>query len=285
MGIVLRQGEPEFAIVDAYYALAKREPTRRGNLEIGHTDAFKSNFLDLVRMLDAKQQSHVVIVAHGTASGFLMPITDKTSDEADNAALKDLLALVDQWPSLDAGMVGTFAAGYNTPEDQVRELVKLCHKVRAHESNCLAVHIRGCRIGKKVENLQTIKQLFNSLVVSGARCPMLYAPFNPVWSRPEDQDVAAWKTANKPATRRREFTDRGAGRSTLVLDCDYHGAKASTQGVIEHADDLAQWASVFFGNANHHVTRSMPVCAMWPDSGYALAHEQAYVDELTAVRD
>src|SRR5687767_13458859 len=76
MGIALRQSEPEFAIVDSYYAVAKREPTRRGDLEIARTDAFKSNFLDLVRTLVAKQQSHVVVVAHGNDSGLLMPITD-----------------------------------------------------------------------------------------------------------------------------------------------------------------------------------------------------------------
>ena len=63
MGIALPPAKPEFAIVDEYCRRAKREPTRRGDLEISRTDTFKPNFLDLVRMLVAKQQSHVVIVS------------------------------------------------------------------------------------------------------------------------------------------------------------------------------------------------------------------------------
>jgi hypothetical protein len=77
MGIALRPAKPEFAIVDEYYRRAKREPTRRGDLEISRTDTFKPNFLDLVRMLVAKQQSHVVIVSHGGGDGLHLDLTDK----------------------------------------------------------------------------------------------------------------------------------------------------------------------------------------------------------------
>ena len=284
MGIALRQSEPEFAIVDEYYRRAKREPTRRGDLEISRTDAFKSNFLDLVRVLAAKQASHVVIVAHGNADGLLMPVTDKTSDSADTSVLRDLASLVDQMPKPDAQMVATFARGYSVTPAEVRALVAACYKVRMHESNCLAVHIRGCKIGQKTENLATIRRLFNSLVVSGPECPMLYAPFTPEWSRPQDKDVDAWKAHNKPDTRRREFHAPGAGRSRLVLDVNYAGSKSSTQGVIQHADDLAKWAEVFYGHSQHGVQRAMPIAAMWAEKECFLAHEQGYVDQLNAVR-
>ena len=284
MGIVLRQSEPEFNIVETYYNAAKREPTRRGDLEVARTDAFRSNFLDLVRMLAAKQQSHVVIVAHGNDSGLLMPITDKTTDSADNSVIKDLVILVDEFPKLSATKVSQFAAGYNVTEDEVKELVAQCHKVRKHESNCLAVHIRGCKIGAKDENLVSIRKLFGSLVVSAPRCPMLYAPFTPVWSRPNDQNVAAWKAAHTPETRRREFVDTAAGRSRLVLDVNYGGSTASTQGVIEHADDLAKWADLIYKNNTHGTQRSMPIAAMWPEGGYFLPHETGYIDQIMASR-
>jgi len=284
MGIALRQSEPEFAIVDDYYRRAKREPTRRGDLEISRTDAFRSNFLDLVRTLVSKQSSHVVIVAHGNSDGLLMPLTDKTNDRADNRVLSELSELVDQWPSLDAQMVKAYATGYAVTQAEVRALVQNCYTIRNHESNCVAVHIRGCKIGAKTENLETIRGLFNSVVVSGPECPMLYSPFTPEWSRPRDKDVDAWKASNKADTRRREFYSPGAGRSRLVLDVNYAGSTSSTQGVIQHADDLAKWAQDFYGNMNHGVQRAMPIAAMWPESGYFLAHEQGYIDQINAVR-
>ena len=284
MGIALRMSDPGFAIVDAYYARAKREPTRRGDLEIGSTDAFRSNFLDLVRMLDAKQQSHVVIVTHGTDDGLWMPLTATTKDKADNAALIDLLELVNQHPTLDASTVAAFTAVYNVPEDDVRALVAVCIKVRHHNSNCVAIHIRGCRIGSNIKNLDTIRELFDSTVVSAPKCPMLYARFEPFWSRPSDQKVDAWNSANPPHTRRREFVDTAKGLSRLVLDTDYAGTTSSAQGVIQRADDLAKWANVFYGNLSHGVQREMPVAAMWTDSGYFVAHEQGYIDQIVASR-
>ena len=284
MGIALRQSDPGFEIVDAYYARAKRERTRRGDLEIGSTDAFRSNFLDLVRMLDAKQQSHVVVVAHGSDGGLLMPLSARTSDEADNEALARLLELVNQHPAVDASAVTAFVTDYNIPEDDVRALVAVCIKVRHHDSNCVAVHIRGCKIGANIENLDTIRELFDSIVVSAAKCPMLYSPFEPFWSRPADKDVDAWKSANPPDSRRREFVDPAKGLSRLVLDANYAGAKSSAQGVIQHADDLAKWANLFYGNITHGVQRQMPVAAMWTDTGYFLAHEQGYIDQIVASR-
>jgi hypothetical protein len=282
MGIALRPSKPEFAIVDEYYKRAKREPTRRGDLEIARTDAFKPNFLDLLRMLVAKQQSHVVIASHGSDDGLLLPLTDKTTDSADNRVLSELSQLVDQWPSLNAGMVKAYATGYAISEAEVRALVQNCYKIRTHDSNCLAVHIRGCKIGAKTENLETIRGLFNSLVVSAPECPMLYTTFKPNWSRPAEKDVGAWISANQPDTRRREFYHSGLKR--LVLDVDYAGATSSTQGVVQRADDLARWADVVYANKNHGVQMSMEIAAMWPESGYFLPHEQGYIDQINAVR-
>jgi hypothetical protein len=285
MGIALRPAKPEFAIVDEYYRRAKREPTRRGDLEISRTDAFKPNFLDLVRMLVAKQQSHVVIVSHGGDDGLHLDLTDKTSDWADNRALLKLVLLVDEWPSLDAGHVKAYAKDYSISEAEVRALVQNCYKIRKHESNCLAVHIRGCKIGATTENLETIQGLFNSLVVSAPECPMLYATFHPDWSRPAEKDVDAWNTKNKAATRRREFYPPGSGLKRLVLDVNYAGSTSSTQGVVQRADDLAGWAAVVYANKNHGVQREMPIAAMWPENGYFLPQEQGYIDQLNAVRN
>jgi hypothetical protein len=284
MGIALRPSDPAFDIVKTYYDVAKREPTRRGDLEIGSTAAYKGNFLDLVRTLAAKQQSHVVIATHGTADGTLLPLTDKTTSLADDEALQLLAALVDDYPKFDASSVTTFATTYSVTEAEVKELVKVCSKIRKHQANCVAVHIRGCNIGVKDDNLWTIQKLFDSLVVSAPECPMLYAQFNPEWSRPQDKDVGAWKSANTPASRRREFADPSAGLSTLVLDVNYAGSTSSTQGVIQHADDLTKWANVFYKNKSHGTQRHMPIAAMWPDTGYALPHEQGYIDQINAVR-
>ena len=284
MGIALRPSKPEFAIVDEYYRRAKREPTRRGDLEVTRTDAFRPNFLDLVRMLVAKQQSHVVIVSHGNTDGLLLELTDKTSDFADNRVLSELSLLVDQWPTLDAQNVKDYATGYSITEAEVRALVQNCYKIRTHDSNCLAVHIRGCKIGAKTENLEAIQGLFGSLVVSAPECPMLYANFSPEWSRPSDKDVDVWKVSKKPDTRRREFYDPGHNRSRLVLDVNYAGSTSSTQGVIQHADDIPRWADLFYGHNQHGIQRSPPIAAMWPENGYDLPHEQGYIDQINAVR-
>jgi len=113
---------------------------------------------------------------------------------------------------------------------------------------------------------------------------MLYATFYPDWSRPAEKDVDAWKTKNKPATRRREFYPPGSGLKRLVLDVNYAGSTSSTQGVVQRADDLAGWAEVVYANKTHGVQRSMPIAAMWPESGYFLPQEQGYIDQLNAVR-
>src|SRR5262249_24071562 len=152
VGIALRQSDPGFNVVKSYYDVAKREPTRRGDLDISSTDAFGDNFLDLVKTLAAKKESHVVIVAHGTDSGLLMRITAQrggaanSPDSADNPVIKDLVILVDEYPTFSS-KVSTFAQGYNVAEEDVKELVKQCHTVRNDNSNCVAVHIRGCKIG------------------------------------------------------------------------------------------------------------------------------------------
>ena len=284
MGIALRPSDPAFTFVSTYYAVAKREPTRRGDLEIAGTSAFKFNFLDLVKVLADKQQSHVVIATHGSSDGISMPLTDKTTDDADNKVLKDLVSMVDDYPNLSHAKVSLFAKGYTVPESQVMELVTTCFKVRKHQSNCVAVHIRGCNIGKTIDNLLTIRKLFDSTVVSAPNCPMLYASFAPEWSRPSDKNVGEWISATKAHTRRREFWDPPAKRSRMVLDVDYAGTTSSAQGVIEHANDLAKWADAFYGNTSHGTQHSMPIAAMWPESGYFLPHESGYVDQLEASR-
>jgi len=284
MGIALRPSLPEFAIVKQYYDVAKREPTRRGDLEIASTDAFKPNFLDLVKMLASKQQSHVVIASHGYEGGLLLPLTDKTKDDADTAVLKDLSELVDEYPTFSDKKIAIFAKGYKVPTAQVKELIVTCSKIRNHQSNCTAVHIRGCNVGKNDDNLLTIRELFGSLVVSAPTCPMLYTPFSPKW-HPRGMNVDTWKSDNKPDTRRREFSDSGAGRSRLVLDLDESGVSASTQGVIESAGDLTKWADVIYKNSSHGTQHAMPVAAMWPESGYFLPHETGYVDQIAASRN
>lgn len=284
MGIALRPNDPDFSIVSTYYAVAKREITRRGDLEISRTDTFAPNFLDLVRTLDAKQQSHVVVVSHGYESGLLLKVTDSSSEVADNPVIRDLVVLVDEFPTFDATKISAFATGYSCTEDDTKELVRLCHKVRSHESNCLALHIRGCKIGKNVDNLENLRKLFNSTVVSAPKVPMLYSPCSPEWSRPADKDTEAWKRANSPDSRRREFEDTAKGRSKLVLDVNYALDKASTQGVIRHADDLTKWATVIYGNSTHGVLRDMPIAAMWTDDNYFLPHEQGYLDQINAAR-
>lgn len=285
MGIALRQSETEFGIVDTYYGVAKREVTKRGDLEISRTDPFKSNFLDLVRTLAAKQQSHVVVVTHGYSAGLIMPVTEKTTTSATNSILVDLVPLVEAYPSMDAAKVSAFATSASITEDEVKELAKICRQVRDHDANCVALHIRGCKIGADIANLDTLRKLFNSIVVSAPKCPMLYTPFNPMWHKNPDYDVEAWKTANQPKSRRREFVDTAAGRSKLVLDLDYALDKGSAQGAIAHADDLAKWADIIYANKTHAVQHSMPIAAMWPDSGYFLPHESGYSDQIVASRN
>lgn len=60
-GIVLRQNLPGFSVVDEYYNMAKREPTRKGALAVDRVDAFNNTFKHLAEMLLAKKRSHVVV--------------------------------------------------------------------------------------------------------------------------------------------------------------------------------------------------------------------------------
>jgi hypothetical protein len=283
MGIALRQSDPEFGVVDSYYAMAKREPTMRGDLEIKSTSSFTANFRDLVKKLIDKQQSHVVIVTHGYSGGLSMPLTSTTTVSAANATLVDLLALVDGLPIPNDAKLADFASKNSISEADALELAKLCGQVRIHDANCVAVHVRGCNIGVDVANLVTIRKLFRSLVVSAPKCPMLYSPFNPEWHTNPDLDVEAWKKKNKPKTRRREFVD--ATRSTLVLDLDYAGTKGSVAGAIHKIADLPKWADLIYNNKSHGTSHSMPLAAMWPDTGYFLPHETGYTDQIVASRD
>jgi hypothetical protein len=284
MGIALRQSESEFDVVKTYYDVAKREPTKRGDLDITSTEPFTSNFLALARKFVAKQESHVVVAAHGNDDGLIMSISANTSDPANTDAIKDLVAMVDEYPTFSS-KVSLFATAHSMTADEVRDLVTQCYTVRQANDNCVALHVRGCKIGAKDENVVSLRKLFGSLVVSAPKCPMVYAPFTPKWSRPWDQDVAGWKAAHKPDTRRREFVDKAAGRSRLVLDVNYAVSSGTTQGVIVHADDLTKWADLIYNNNTHGTQHSMPIAAMWPDTGYYLPHESGYVDQLAVSRD
>src|SRR5690606_32616800 len=78
MGIVLRQDNPGWDIIDAYYTQAKREPTLRGDLEVTATFTFGHSFGDLLKALVDRQASHVVIATHGNTNGLVMPLTSST---------------------------------------------------------------------------------------------------------------------------------------------------------------------------------------------------------------
>src|SRR6185369_13441606 len=102
MAIALRQGgSAAFGVVDRYYAAAKKEPTGGGSVDIARTDTFTANFLDLVKMLQSKQQATVVVVAHGGADGLIMPVTAKTNVSAQDAVLSDLVPLAASFPTPD----------------------------------------------------------------------------------------------------------------------------------------------------------------------------------------
>jgi hypothetical protein len=284
MGLALVRSEPAFAIAKTYYEKAKREPTRRGDLAITSTDTYAPNFLDLVKALVKKKQTHVVVVTHGGKDGMHLPITATSSDDANNPVIRDLVTLVDEYPKFDATKISLFAKGYDVKEDDVKDLVKQCYTVRKDDDNCVAVHVRGCNIAADVDNLLQLRLLFDSLVVSAPEVPMLYATFSPEWKSPQNQDVLKWTGSHKPDTRRRIFVDVAAGRSAMVLDVNYAGTTSSTQGVIEHADDLTKWADVIYGNNTHGTQHSMPIAALWPDTDYFLPHESGYVDQLNASR-
>ena len=276
MGIALRQSDSAFSVVDRYYAAAKKEPTGGGSVEVARTDTFKPNFLDLVRMLQGKQQPTVVVVAHGGADGLIMPVTATSSVSAQDSVLSDLVPLATSFPTLDAGKVTAFANNAGITEDEVGELAKACNAIQKHGSNCNEVHVRGCKIGKNSGNLDTLRKLFGSRKVTAPSCPMLYATFAPNWQMPA-LSVAEWKTKNTAQSGRRDFT---AGGSALVLDVDYRGSSASTQGAIQRISDLPAFATTMYGNSTHGQTQSTIIAAMWPDSDYFLPHESGYASQI-----
>jgi hypothetical protein len=276
MAIALRQSDSAFSVVDKYYAAAKKEPTGGGSIDVARTDTFNANFLEFVRMLQAKQQSTVVVVAHGGADGLIMPVTAKSSVSAQDSVLSDLVPLAASFPNLDAGKVTAFANNAGITEAEVGELAKACNAIQKHGANCVEVHIRGCKIGKNSGNLDTLRKLFGSRKVTAPSCPMLYATFAPRWQMPA-LNVAEWKTKNTPQSRRRDFTAAG---SALVLDVNYGGSSASTQGAIQKIGDLPAFATTMYGNSTHGQTQSMIIAAMWPDSDYFLPHESAYASQL-----
>jgi hypothetical protein len=276
MPIALRQSDPAFSVVDKYYAAAKKEPTGGGSVDVARTDTFTANFLDLVRMLQSKQQATVVLVAHGGADGLIMPVTAKTNVSAEDSVLSDLVPLAASFPTLDAGKVTAFANNAGITEDEVGELAKACNAIQKHGSNCVEVHVRGCKIGKNSGNLDTLRKLFGSKKVTAPSCPMLYATFAPRWQMPA-LNVADWKSKNAAQTRRRDFT---AGSSALVLDVDYGGSSASTQGAIQRISDLPTFATTMYGNSTHGQNQSMLIAAMWPDSDYFLPNESGYASQL-----
>jgi len=227
-------------------------------------------------MLQTKQQATVVVVAHGGADGLIMPVTAKTSVSAQDSVLSDLVPLASSFPNLDAGKVTAFANNAGITEAEVGELAKACNAIQKHGASCVEVHIRGCKIGKNSGNLDTLRKLFGSKKLTAASCPMLYATFAPKWQMPA-LNVAEWKTKNAAQSRRRDFT---AGGSALVLDVDYGGSSASTQGAIQRISDLPAFATTMYGNSTHGQAQSTIIAAMWPDSDYFLPHESGYASQL-----
>lgn len=276
MAIALRQSDSAFSVVEKYYSAAKKEPIGGGTVDVARTDTFKPNFLDLIRMLQVKQQPTVVVVAHGGADGLIMPVTETTSVSAQDSVLSDLVPLAASFPNLDAGQVTAFSNNAGITEDEVGELAKTCNAIRKHGSNCVEVHVRGCKIGKNSGNLDTLRKLFGSKKVTAPSCPMLYATFAPKWQMPAF-NVAEWKIKNTAKTRRRDFT---AGGSALVLDVEYGGSSASTQGAIQKISDLPAFATTMYGNSAHGQTQSTIIAAMWPDSDYFLPNEAGYASQL-----
>jgi hypothetical protein len=273
MGIALRQSDPAFGVVQQFYNAAKREPTTKGSVSVMSTDTFTPNFLDLLRMLDAKQQTEVVVVCHGGADGLIMSMSPNSNVSAKDLILVDLLDIVDNG---DATKRAAFINNASVTEDELAELERLAKKIRAHLASSVDVHIRGCKIGKTVGNLATIRKLLAARLVSAPSCPMLYAPYSPNWHRPTF-DYEGWKTKNPPVTRRREFA---LGSAKMVLDVNYTGGSSAADGAITDINQFTPWLTQLYGNSSHGLTRNGPIAAMWPDSDYFLPHESGYVSQL-----
>lgn len=274
MAICIRQSGTRFGIVDKYYAAAQREPTKSAAIAVAGTDTFTANFLDMVKMLVAKQQSVIVLVTHGTAEGFTMPLTGSTAVAANTSVLDDLLTVVDPKPGSDVNFRrGIITKNASISDEELNALVDACRQVRNHLASTLEMHIRGCNIGKDVANLDKIRTLFGCKLVTAPTCSMLYASFAPA----PNQNIEEWKTRNPPESRRREFT---AGGSKLVLDLDDQGTNASSRGVIQKLGDLPAFASAVYLNSSHGKTTNMPLAAMWEGGTYHLPHESGYAGQL-----
>lgn len=287
MGIVLRQDNPGWDVIDDYYARAKREPTLRGDMEVTATFTYGRTFLDLVRALADRQPSHVVIATHGSANGLVMPLTSTTTISARTETLNLLLPLVEGLPIPDDAQLEAFAVTNNISNMEALELARVCGQVRRNSAASVVIHIRGCNIGANVANLTTIRQLFGARVVSGADCDMLYTPFEPDWHESPDLNINTWKHSHPTGPRRRrEFVDPVAGLSRLVIDLEKSGAGGSWRGAIERFADLPRWADLIYNNTTHGVTGQMPLVAMWlGGSGYFLPHEAGYAAHIVASRN
>jgi hypothetical protein len=277
MAICLRQQSKGFGVVDRYYAAKKTEPTLKGTIDVNGTDTFTPNFLDLVKMIEAKQQSSIVLVTHGTASGFTMNLTDKTSASANTSVLDDLFTLVAPTPKTDiAYRRSILLQNAQIKDDQADELIARCQNIRSHLANALEIHIRGCNIGKDIANLVKIKSLFGCKVVTGPTCAMVIATFSPAPA----PDLEAWKKLKSVSGHRRE--DLTAGSSKMIVDMDDLGTTATSQGAIQNLADLPAFATKVYGNSQHGVRQSMVLAAMWEGNTFYLPHESTYTGQLAS---
>lgn len=283
-GLVLRQNRPEFSIVSEYYAAAAKEPTRKGLLPIDRTDTFNNTFKSLAETLLAKKRSHVVVVAHGTPEiGLIMPISHETKVSA-GYCLPNLVKVVDQLDDTDGKSASdSFVKGLSNdwavPQSTVLSLAKTCRKIRWSDGMCVAVHIRGCNIGKDLAHLRAVQRLFRSVVVSAPDCSMFY-----VRVKPKATDPDAYAKAKGPVGRR--FVYSRPHLSKLVLDIDYAAGSASSLSVVGKSADVKGWAKVMHDVSSSNAVSSFVVAGFWPEDSkvYFLAHEAAYPDRLKTVK-
>ena len=281
VGIVLRPNLEAFGVISTYYASAPHEPTKKGTLPIDRVATYRPDFLSLLQMIAAVRRSHVVVVSHGSAyDGLILDIAPEVR-QVCSVCFPDLRRLVENWEqsgSLDLTAAREFSSKWKLRPDTGTLLAKACHTIRNTPEICVALHIRGCDIGRDPENLRAIQQLLGCAVVSAPKCAMLYTIVRPV---PGDTASFAQRAV---LGRRRTFEDREAGR--LILDLEKIGVKASSHAASAAA--IGKWARILLENPRAQTPHgAFAVSALYPFDvpGYYLAHDPQYVDYLEAVRN
>jgi hypothetical protein len=286
-GLVLRQNEPGFTVVDRYYNATKREPTKKGALPVDKVQVFGNDFKSLCEMMKNEKRSHYVVVGHGDPwTGMTMPIA-KGSKVASGNCMFDLVRLVDRMDGAGASddWIKNNTSTWGVSIDVVKSLAKTCKDIRWAASTCVAVHIRGCDVGdyKGVDplnnHLRLFQRLFRSAVVSAPDVAMYYVPVTPGVVR----SVADYGKSHPPEKRRFIYTRPSLGISPLLLDFWYKGVKTSQHSAIERSADITKWANVLQERTNTSPgTTSFTLAGLWPHDGdvYFLAHEPGYINHL-----